>query len=436
MISNTLISSPVDTIQGTIKVPGDKSISHRSIIFGSIAKGRTKINGFLDGEDCMATLSAFQAMGVTIEGPVDQSLVIHGVGKYGLKQPKSPIDCGNSGTSMRLLAGLLAAQTFDSELTGDDSLLKRPMSRVSTPLEEMGARVTTLQGKPPISISGGNSLKGIHYTMKQASAQVKSCILLAGLYAQGDTHITETSISRDHTERMLKTFSYPFKQEDKTLIIDSKSECLAAEITVPGDISSAAFFIVAALINPGSEVVIRNVGFNPTRTGVIDILLQMGANITISNKHHFGAEPVADLRIRYSPLKGIDIPRSLVPLAIDEFPILFVAAACAQGQTVLHGAEELRVKESDRIGVMVEGLMHLGIEAIALEDGIKIKGGKLQGGQVDSHGDHRIAMSFAVAGTVATAPVTILNSAAVVTSFPSFVSTAKEVHFQIEEVKQ
>ncbi|HAT9089385.1 TPA: 3-phosphoshikimate 1-carboxyvinyltransferase [Legionella pneumophila subsp. pneumophila] len=427
------ISKPVGCLKGEITVPGDKSISHRSIIFGAIAIGTSVIDGFLDGEDCIATLKAFQSMGVRIEGPDKQRVIIHGVGKYGLKQPQNIIDCGNSGTSMRLLAGLLAAQQFDSQLTGDESLLKRPMLRISRPLSQMGADVTTQDGKPPIVIKGGKKLNGIHYVMPEASAQVKSCLLLAGMYAEGQTKITENAVSRDHTERMLRTFSYPVQIQDGTIVIDRNGECNGTRLNIPGDISSAAFFIVAASITPDSDVLIRNVGINPTRTGIIHILTEMGADIRILNQRAYGEEPVADLHIRYSQLKGIDIPVSMVPLAIDEFPAIFIAAACAQGKTTLHGAKELRLKESDRIGAMVDGLNQLGVHAEGFDDGILIEGGSIQGGEVNSRGDHRIAMSFAIAGAVASAPVTIKNCANVATSFPSFVTTANMLHFQIEE---
>ncbi|HAT2124083.1 TPA: 3-phosphoshikimate 1-carboxyvinyltransferase [Legionella pneumophila] len=427
------ISKPVVCLKGEITVPGDKSISHRSIIFGAIAIGTSVIDGFLDGEDCIATLKAFQSMGVRIEGPDKQRVIIHGVGKYGLKQPQNIIDCGNSGTSMRLLAGLLAAQQFDSQLTGDESLLKRPMLRISRPLSQMGADVTTQDGKPPIVIKGGKKLNGIHYVMPEASAQVKSCLLLAGMYAEGQTKITENAVSRDHTERMLRTFSYPVQIQDGAIVIDRNGECHGTRLNIPGDISSAAFFIVAASITPGSDVLIRNVGINPTRTGIIHILTEMGADIRVLNQRAYGEEPVADLHIRYSQLKGIDIPASMVPLAIDEFPVIFIAAACAQGKTTLHGAKELRLKESDRIGAMVDGLNQLGVHAEGFDDGILIEGGSIQGGEVNSRGDHRIAMSFAIAGAVASAPVTIKNCANVATSFPSFVTTANILHFQIEE---
>jgi 3-phosphoshikimate 1-carboxyvinyltransferase len=336
---------------------------------------------------------------------------------------------------MRLLSGLLAAQTFDSELTGDESLLKRPMERVSRPLMQMGAEITTTEGRPPLFIRGGCKLSGITYEMPEASAQVKSCLLLAGLYAQGETTVVESGLTRDHTERMLMTFSYPIQKAENTITINSESECIGTEIVVPGDLSSAAFFIVAATLIPGSEIVIKSVGINPTRTGIIQILDRMGANISLSNKRLCGEELVADLTVKHAELEGIDIPAALVPIAIDEFPILFIAAACASGQTLLHGAKELRAKESDRIGVMVEGLQALGVEAQAFEDGLYINGGTLRGGEVDSHGDHRIAMSFAIAGAVADAPVLIKDCANVATSFPNFVETAKSLNLSIEEIR-
>lgn len=429
-----LKSSPVRSIRGEITVPGDKSISHRAILFGSLAKGITIISGFLEGEDCLATVNAFKAMGVIIEGPIKQRIVIYGVGKHGLKKPDHPIDCGNSGTSMRLMAGILAAQSFDSELTGDESLLKRPMLRVSDPLTQMGATLTTMAGKPPIQIHGGRTLTGINYLMPEASAQVKSCLLLAGLYAQGQTSITETGVSRDHTERMLHAFSYPILKSGTTLTVDNASECEATDLTIPGDFSSAAFFIVAATINPGSDIIIRDVGINPTRIGLIHILKEMGADIDLLNQRQFGEEPVADLHVKYAALKGINIPSSMVSLTIDEFPVLFIAAAHAQGETLLHGAKELRLKESDRIGAMVDGLVQLGIQATGFDDGIQIIGGKMQEGIVESRGDHRIAMSFAVAGTVASGPVTILDCANIGTSFPGFVETANGLHFCIEDL--
>jgi 3-phosphoshikimate 1-carboxyvinyltransferase len=427
------ISTPVESLEGDITVPGDKSISHRAIILGAIATGVTTVNGFLEGEDCMATLRAFQSMGVKIEGPFSQRVVIHGVGKHGLKKPRDVIDCGNSGTTIRLLTGLLAAQSFDSELTGDASLLKRPMERVSRPLQQMGAQVITTDGRPPVHIRGGQVLQGIAYEMPEASAQVKSCLLLAGMYAEGETQVIEQGLTRDHTERMLTAFSYPIHKADNTIIINSASECQGTDIIVPGDISSAAFFIVAATLIPNAELLIRNVGINPTRTGILHILKRMGADITLTNKRLCGEELVADIYVKHASLEGIDIPAAMVPLAIDEFPAIFIAASCAHGQTLLHGAKELRAKESDRIAAMVEGLQTLGIEAKELDDGVLIKGGTLQGGVIDSHHDHRIAMAFAIAGALAKSPITIKDCANVSTSFPTFVSTANRIKLAIQE---
>lgn len=419
-------------LSGDITVPGDKSISHRAIIFGAIAKGTTVIHGFLESEDCKATLSAFRSMGVTIEGPVRQKVIVYGVGKRGLSRPNAPIDCGNSGTSMRLLSGILAAQSFDSTLTGDASLLKRPMERVASPLRSMGAALNTNQGMPPLNIQGGRTLLGINYLLPIASAQVKSCLLLAGIYAEGRVVIHEPLPTRDHTERMMTAFSYPIKKSGNTVSLSGTNESVGTEIFVPGDISSAAFFMVAASIIPGSNIIIKNVGINPTRTGVISILKKMGANISIMNERFLGHEPVADLHIQYAKLKGICIPSQLVPLAIDEFPVLFIAAACAQGWTILEKAKELRCKESDRIATMVQGLQSLGIEAQALDDGVKIHGGQIQGGVIDSFGDHRVAMAFSIAGMVASAPVKITHCQNVSTSFPNFIDTAKNLKCLIE----
>jgi len=428
------VSKPSKGLKGTIEVPGDKSISHRSVILGAIAEGSSKISGFLDGEDCLATIRAFQAMNVKIEGPEKQQLVIHGVGKHGLRKPDEIIDCGNSGTTIRLLSGLLAVQKFDSNLTGDSSLQKRPMERVRIPLMQMGARMMSTNGKPPLNIRGGQILHGIDYDMPEASAQVKSCILLAGLYAQGTTTVIEKGITRDHTERMLKTFSYPIEKNDNRITIDSTHKLIATDITIPGDISSAAFLIVAATIIPDSEILIRNVGINPTRTGVIQILQRMGANISIQNLRQYGDEPIADLSVSHAKLQGITIPEELVPLAIDEFPVIFIAAACAQGTTLLHGARELRAKESDRIGSMVTGLQRLGIDVEGYEDGLKIVGGVIKGGVVDSYDDHRIAMSFAIAGAAATGEVTVQDCLNVNTSFPNFVKTANSLQLAIKEL--
>ena len=413
---------PGGLLQGEARVPGDKSMSHRSIMLGSLADGVTHVKGFLEAEDALATLQAFRDMGVEIEGPVDGCLTIHGVGKHGLKAPKNDLYLGNSGTSMRLLSGLLAGQPFNSVLTGDKSLSGRPMKRVTEPLALMGADIkATEKGTAPLYITGkAGQLQGIDYAMPMASAQVKSCLLLAGMYAEGETSVTEPAPTRDHTERMLSGFSYPVKQQGSKVTITANGKLTAADIDVPSDISSAAFFLVGASIAPSSDLLLKHVGINPTRTGVIDILRLMGANIEVLNERVVGGEPVADLHVVYSPLTGIDIPEALVPLAIDEFPVLFVAAACAKGQTRLSGAEELRVKESDRIQVMADGLQILGVDAQPTEDGMVIQGGAIGGGVVTSHGDHRIAMAFSIAGLRADAPITILDCANVNTSFPEF----------------
>ncbi len=418
--------APGGTLQGCIRVPGDKSISHRSIMLGSLAEGVTEISGFLEGEDSLATLAAFRAMGVRIEGPYNGSVTVHGVGLHGLQPPREPLYLGNSGTSMRLLTGLLAGQSFDVELTGDKSLSGRPMRRVIDPLKQMGAVVeATPAGTAPLKIRGGQALMGMQYNMPVASAQVKSCLLLAGLYAAGRTCVTEPAPTRDHTERMLAGMGYAVEREDATACVQSGGKLIATPIDVPADISSAAFFLVGASIAEGSDLTLEHVGMNPTRTGVIDILRQMGASIEVQNEHEVGGEPVADLRVRAAKLHGIEIPEALVPLAIDEFPALFVAAACAEGETVLTGAEELRVKESDRIQVMADGLQAVGIDAQATPDGMIIQGGTIGSGQVDSHGDHRIAMSFAMAALRASGEIRITDCANVNTSFPGFVELAR-----------
>jgi 3-phosphoshikimate 1-carboxyvinyltransferase len=439
MNSNDLIflAQPGGRLTGRIRVPGDKSISHRSIMLGSLAEGVTEVEGFLEGEDALATLQAFRDMGVVIEGPHHGRVTIHGVGLHGLKPAPGPIYLGNSGTSMRLLSGLLAAQNFDSTLTGDASLSKRPMNRVANPLREMGAVIeTAAEGRPPMTIRGGNKLKGLTYTMPMASAQVKSCLLLAGLYAEGKTTVTEPAPTRDHTERMLRGFGYPVTVNGATASVESGHKLTATHIEVPGDISSSAFFLVAASIAEGSELVLEHVGINPTRTGVIDILRLMGADITLENQREVGGEPVADLRVRAAKLKGIEIPEALVPLAIDEFPVLFVAAACAEGRTVLRGAEELRVKESDRIQVMADGLLALGVKCEPTPDGLIIDGGQIGGGEVHGHGDHRIAMAFSVASLRATAPIRIHDCANVATSFPNFLALCAQVGIRVAQEAQ
>lgn len=436
MNTNDLIflANPGGRLSGRIRVPGDKSISHRSIMLGSLAEGTTEVEGFLEGEDALATLQAFRDMGVVIEGPHHGRVTIHGVGLHGLKAPPGPIYLGNSGTSMRLLSGLLAAQPFDVTLTGDASLTKRPMNRVAKPLREMGASIdTAAEGRPPMTIRGGRRLGGMTYEMPMASAQVKSCLLLAGLYAAGSTTVIEPAPTRDHTERMLRGFGYPVTVEGNKATVESGHKLTATHIEVPADISSAAFFLVAGSIAEDSELVLEHVGINPTRTGVIDILRLMGADITLENQREVGGEPVADLRVRSAKLKGIDIPEDLVPLAIDEFPVLFVAASVAEGRTVLRGAEELRVKESDRIQVMADGLLALGVKVEPTPDGIIIDGGTIGGGEVHSHGDHRIAMSFSVASLRATAPIRIHDCANVATSFPNFLGLAGQVGIRVAE---
>ena len=435
MHSNDLVflANPGGTVRGRIRVPGDKSISHRSIMLGSLAEGTTEVEGFLEGEDALATLQAFRDMGVVIEGPHHGRVTIHGVGLNGLKPPPGPIYVGNSGTSMRLLSGLLAGQPFDVTMTGDASLSKRPMNRVANPLREMGAVVETgPDGRPPLTIRGGQTLKALTYTLPMASAQVKSCLLLAGLYAEGVTTVTEPAPTRDHTERMLRGFGYAVESNGPVASLQAGGKLTATRIEVPADISSAAFFLVAASIAEGSDLLLEHVGINPTRTGVIDILRLMGGDITLENQREVGGEPVADLRVRGAKLKGIEIPEHLVPLAIDEFPVLFIAAVCAEGRTVLRGAEELRVKESDRIQVMADGLTSLGVNVEPTEDGIIIDGGQtIAGGEVYSHGDHRIAMAFSVASLRATAPIRIHDCANVATSFPNFLALAEQVGIRV-----
>ncbi len=427
------IVKPGGQLAGAFRVPGDKSISHRSIMFGSIADGVTHVTGFLQGEDSLNTLRAFRAMGVTIDGPNEQGEVtIRGVGIDGLKQPEAPIDLGNSGTSIRLMSGLLAGQAFNVELSGDRSLSKRPMKRVTDPLALMGARIDTAEGgKPPLKVNGGSVMKGIDYALPMASAQVKSCLLLAGMYAKGQTCVTEPATTRDHTERMLNAFGYPVKTEANRMCIEGGGRLTACDIDVPADISSAAFFLVGASIAENSDITLQHVGINPTRTGVIDILRLMGANIELLNERVAGGEPVADIRVRSAQLKGINVPETLVPLAIDEFPVLFVAAACAEGQTVVTGAEELRVKESDRIQVMADGLQAIGVDATATPDGMIINGGPVKGGQVHSRDDHRIAMAFTMAALRSEGEILIEDCENVNTSFPDFIGIANRAGIKV-----
>jgi 3-phosphoshikimate 1-carboxyvinyltransferase len=432
---SSFVVSQAESLTGTIKVPGDKSISHRSIMLGSIASGVTRVSGFLEGEDALSTLKAFQDMGVKIERD-GSNVTIHGVGMHGLKAPLNPLDLGNSGTSMRLMSGLLSAQSFDCELHGDESLTKRPMGRVIDPLSTMGAIIDSQDSKPPLVIKGGQKLSAIDYTLPVASAQIKSCLLLAGLYAEGTTSVTEGGVTRDHTERMLRGFGYDVKTDNGRISLTGGGELTACDIEVPSDISSSAFFMVAGCIAKDSDITLEAVNINPTRTGVIDILKLMGGNIALSNERVSGGELVADIRVQSSNLKGINIPKNLVPLAIDEFPSLFIAASCATGETVLTGARELRVKESDRIQVMADGLDVLGIENEVLEDGIRIQGGEFSkpNSVIQSHHDHRISMSFAIASLRCQHEIQIEGVDNVQTSFPNFVELCTQIGMNISEI--
>ena len=427
------IASPGGQVSGEIQVPGDKSISHRAALLGSIAEGTTEIRGFLEGEDCLATLAALSAMGIRIERPAAGRVVIHGRGLHGLSAPPAALDLGNSGTAMRLLAGLLCGQSFDSTLIGDASLMRRPMERVAAPLRRMGAQLRTQHGRPPIEIAGTRSLRGCEHRLDLPSAQLKSAILLAGLYADGRTIVSEPGRSRDHTERMLVAFGVPVAREDATVALDGPAQLAAASIDVPGDFSSAAFFIVAALIAGSAPFVIRGVGVNPTRTGLLAILQLMGADIRIQPVAARGGEPVADIEVRPGQLRGIAVPHELVASAIDEFPVLFAAAAVAEGETRVSGAAELRVKESDRIAVMAEGLAALGVTAEALPDGMSIHGGPVGAGVVESRGDHRVAMAFAVLAARAAGPIVIREVQNVATSFPGFVATARAAGLDLSQ---
>lgn len=417
---------PGGRLKGTLEIPGDKSISHRAVMLGAVAVGITNISGFLSGTDCLGTINAFRDLGVMIVGPQAEDVKIVGEGLDGLRAPHRKLNLGNSGTAMRLLTGMLAAQPFDSYLTGDESLVKRPMARIADPLTSMGAKIQlSPMGTPPIQIKAVRELRGITYTLPVASAQVKSCLLLAGLFAQGTTRIIEPQPTRDHTERMLMSFGANLQREPGAVSITGGRHLFATDIQVPADISSAAFFMVAAAILPDSEIFMPNIGINPCRTGVLTILKLMGARLEVTNERMAGNEPIADIRIATSDLQGIEIPPELIPTTIDEFPILFIAAACARGVTTLRGAEELRHKESDRIQVMAEGLSILGIKTEVFPDGIRIEGGAFDGGTVDCHGDHRAAMSFAVAGLIAKSRVIVLDCINVATSFPHFVTLAQ-----------
>lgn len=406
-------------------------------MFSSLAEGESKITGLLEGDDVMATLEAFKSMGVQAKGPSDGKLTITGVGMHGLKQPENDLDMGNSGTAMRLMSGILAAQKFKTSLIGDESLSVRPMKRVTEPLNQMGANCQTEEdGTPPIKIGVAEKLSAIDYVLPVASAQIKSCLLLAGLYAKGQTRVTEPAPTRDHTERMLKAYGYDCQLEKldskrSIAMLSGGGQLQAADIDIPADISSAAFFIVAASIVPDSDIVLKHVGINPTRTGIVEILRQMGADIEFVDERWIGGEPVADIRVRYTKLQGIDVDPDLIPLAIDEVPVLCIAAACAQGQTRIRGAEELRHKESDRIAVMVKGLKAVGVKVRETKDGMNIHGGEIKGGEVQSFHDHRISMSFAIAGGVCNNKITINGCENVATSFPNFTDLADEIGLEI-----
>lgn len=427
------ISRASDGLRGDMEMPGDKSISHRALMLSALAEGTSHIRGFLEGEDTRATARVLQQLGVRIETPAPHERVVHGVGLHGLQAPAEVLDCGNSGTGMRLLAGLLAGQAFDSVLTGDASLSRRPMRRVTDPLVAMGANIETAgSGCPPLRVQGGQPLRGIDYTPPMASAQVKSAVLLAGLYAEGETRVRELHPTRDYTERMLAAFGWPLEFAPGEVRLSGGSTMHAIDVDVPADFSSAAFFLVAACIVPGSELTLRKVGLNSRRTGLLQALRLMGADIHVENTRTVAGETVGDLVVRYAPLHGVEVPESLVPDMIDEFPALFVAAAVAGGTTTIRGAAELRVKESDRLAGMAAALRALGVAVEETPDGAHVTGGSFQGGTVDSLGDHRLAMSLTVAGLVANAPIQIRDCANVATSFPNFVVLANSCGFRLE----
>jgi 3-phosphoshikimate 1-carboxyvinyltransferase len=432
------LAAPARRVGGELRVPGDKSISHRSVMLAGLAGGRSEVRGFLPSEDCLASMAAMRALGVRIEQRRPTEVSVVGVGLRGLHAAAHPLDMGNAGTAMRLFTGLLAAQSFDSQLVGDASLMRRPMERVARPLRAMGADVRTAGGTPPVEISGGRQLHGIEYALPVASAQVKSAILFAGLYADSPTTVISPAVSRDHSERMLESFGVRIVTEGLRVTVHPAQGLAAQHLEVPGDFSSAAFFIVAALLaGQGEGLLIRDVGLNPSRVGLLEILRRMGARIEVENARASGAEPVADLRVRASALRGVVVPPELVPLAIDEFPVLFVAACCADGETLVTGAEELRVKESDRIAAMSAGLTTLGVLHEVQGDGLRIQGvpsGPAFGaGEIDSHGDHRIAMAFSIASLRASGPIKILDVANVATSFPGFVALACAAGLELHE---
>jgi 3-phosphoshikimate 1-carboxyvinyltransferase len=425
--------APAGTVSGELTVPGDKSISHRALMLGGLAQGRTDIEGFLAGEDCLATLRALAALGVKIERGTAGRVVVHGAGPAGLHAAAGPLDMGNAGTAIRLFMGLLSGAAFDSTLIGDASLMRRPMERVAAPLRLMGACIETQEGRPPVVVRASRGLTAIDYVLPVASAQVKSAVLLAALSARGRTRVTEPAPTRDHTERMLGAFGVTVERAGPTASIEGGQALMGTTVRVPADFSSAAFFLVAGCLAASQGLLLRNVGVNPTRTGLLSLLTQMGADIRVHPCPGSGAEPTADIEVRRSALAGIEVPPGLVPLAIDEFPVFFIAASVAKGTTVLRGAAELRVKESDRLGGMAAGLSALGVRHKLLPDGICIEGGAgFSGGTVDSLGDHRIAMAFAVASLAASAPIEILDVANVATSFPGFLETARAAGLAIE----
>ena len=423
------VCGPGRAMRGEIRVPGDKSVSHRAVMLAALSDGTSRIEGFLESADARATETIFHQMGVLIEAPSEGVRLVHGVGLDGLEAPAGELDCGNSGTAMRLLAGLLAGQPFNSVLVGDESLSRRPMGRITGPLGRMGARVDAEEGRPPLSIYGKKALQSIDFRSDVASAQVKSAVLLAGLYARGITRVEEPRPTRDYTERMLQAFGWPVKFSPGRAQLPGGHRLRATDVSVPADFSSAAFFVVAATLVPGSELRLRRVGINPRRAGLLHVLRMMGADIEVHQAGEQGGEPVADLLVRHAPLRGIEVPVVHVADMIDEFPALFVAAACAKGTTLVRGAAELRVKESDRIAAMAAGLRGLGIRVDETPDGATIHGGILQGGAVDSQGDHRVAMSFAVAAQLARGPVEIRDVSNVATSFPDFVELARGAGF-------
>lgn len=418
-----MIITKIKHLRGEIFVPGDKSISHRSIMLGALAKGTTTARNFLQGADCLSSIDCFRRLGIDIENDVAKNIVhIHGLGLRGLKAPNTILDTGNSGTTTRLISGILAAQNFESILNGDASIQRRPMKRIIEPLSQMGAKIESVNqnGCAPLHIYG-KQLHGMHYTSPVASAQVKSAILLAGLYAEGMTKVTEPALSRNHSELMLKAFGADITSEDKTVTILPTEELYACDVDVPGDISSAAYFIAAGLITPDSEICIKNVGINPTRDGIITVCRQMGADIHLENVHETAGESVADIIVKTSTLKGIDIGGDIIPTLIDEIPIIAVMACFAEGTTIIRDAAELKVKESNRIDVMVNNLKAMGAEIEATDDGMIIRGGHLlHAAEIDSHLDHRVAMSFTVAGSLCAGETLIKDGQCVNISYPTF----------------